>query len=395
MYGAGAAAAPFAPTPSSGSSKSWNAQKNNVLRIVGLMLAAINTSANQPSKGLYPDSFNAFTAEQASSEDVYVLFATFVAKEYATGRAGAFTGLQQDVRGVQQEVRAMRIAQEQHAKTMLSVLTQLQSQLYNIGSNTGSPRREPTSPAVAHSSPAHSPMRSPAHSPMRTADRALLGSAVDVGGNGGLTTSAAAGATLSACGAAAGGGRAAAASSAGGSASAASNDIAAASAVRPIDVARANGGTAPPNTVALLPMSTRTAAAPRAAVVLTSQAHSQPQATSYKGLNRPQPPNLNGRCSVRTGTRRDDNVLENARTDAHGMDCWCRYAPTARLVLRAARDFDALQSANASGMLFDVVTCRETRSSRPSPVFLNTILSRTTVKRWPRERASTLRLGAR
>ena len=99
--------------------------------------------------------------------------------------------------------------------------------------------------------------------------------------------------------------------------------------------------------------------------------------------------------TARTGTRRDDDAPENARTDAHGMDCWCRYAPTARLVLRAARDFDALQSANASGMLFDVVTCRETRSSRPSPVFLNTILSRTTVKRWPRERASTLRLGGR
>jgi len=99
--------------------------------------------------------------------------------------------------------------------------------------------------------------------------------------------------------------------------------------------------------------------------------------------------------SVRTGTRRDDNAPQNARTGAHGMDCWCRYAPTARLVLRAARDFDALQSANASGMLFDVVTCRETRSSRPSPVFLNTILLRTTVKRWPREHASTLRLGAR
>ena len=74
-----------------------------------------------------------------------------------------------------------------------------------------------------------------------------------------------------------------------------------------------------------------------------------------------------------------DDAPENARTDAHGMDCWCRYAPTARLVLRAARDFDALQSANASGMLFDVVTCRETRSSRPTPVFLNTILLRTTV----------------
>ena len=99
--------------------------------------------------------------------------------------------------------------------------------------------------------------------------------------------------------------------------------------------------------------------------------------------------------TVRTGTRRDDNAPQNARTGAHGMDCWCRYAPTARLVLRAARDFDALQSANASGMLFDVVTCRETRSSRPSPVFLNTILLRTTVKRWPREHASTLRLGAR
>ena len=42
------------------------------------------------------------------------------------------------------------------------------------------------------------------------------------------------------------------------------------------------------------------------------------------------------------------------------MDCWCRYAPTARLVLRAARDLDALQSANASGMLFDVDVSRDT-----------------------------------
>ena len=90
MDGAGAAAAPFAPMPSSGSSSSWKAQKNNVLRIVGLMLAVINTSANHPSKGLYPDSFDAFTAAQASNEDVYALFATFVAKEYVTGRAGAF-----------------------------------------------------------------------------------------------------------------------------------------------------------------------------------------------------------------------------------------------------------------------------------------------------------------
>ena len=54
------------------------------------MLAVINTSANHPSKGLYPDSFDAFTAAQASNEDVYALFATFVAKEYVTGRAGAF-----------------------------------------------------------------------------------------------------------------------------------------------------------------------------------------------------------------------------------------------------------------------------------------------------------------
>ena len=66
MYGAGAAAAPFAPTPSSGSSTSWNAQKNNVLRIVGLMLAAINTSANLLSartlgaSGLHPSHGEAF-----------------------------------------------------------------------------------------------------------------------------------------------------------------------------------------------------------------------------------------------------------------------------------------------------------------------------------------------
>ena len=90
MDGDGAAAAPFAPMTSSGSSASWTAQKKNVLRIVGLMLVAINTSANHPSKSLYPDSFEDFTAEQASSEDVYALFATYVAKEYVTGRAGAF-----------------------------------------------------------------------------------------------------------------------------------------------------------------------------------------------------------------------------------------------------------------------------------------------------------------
>ena len=132
-----------------------------------------------------------------------------------------------------------------------------------------------------------------------------------------------------------------------------------------------------------------------------SSAHSHEHACMPRNASWRQPPSsaaplvtLRARHrTARTGTRRDDDAPENARTDAHGMDCWCRYAPTARLVLRAARDFDALQSANASGMLFDVVTCRETRSSRPSPVFLNTILSRTTVKRWPRERASTLRLG--
>ena len=43
-----------------------------------------------PLEGPVPGSFSAFTAAQASSEDVYALFATFVAKEYVTGRAGAF-----------------------------------------------------------------------------------------------------------------------------------------------------------------------------------------------------------------------------------------------------------------------------------------------------------------
>ena len=163
---------------------------------------------------------------------------------------------------MQQDLRALWIAQDQQAKTMLTFLTQLQSQLYNIGSNTGSPRREPTSPAGAHSSPAHSPMRA--------ADRTLHGSTVDVGGNRGLTTSATATSSASAT-------VTVRAAAGGGSASDASNDIAAAGAVRPIDVASANSDTATLNTVVLLPMqsmSAPTAAAPRPAVVLNRTAAS-------------------------------------------------------------------------------------------------------------------------
>ena len=133
-----------------------------------------------------------------------------------------------------------------------------------------------------------------------------------------------------------------------------------------------------------------------------SSAHSHEHACMPRNVSWHQPPSsaapfvaLRARHrTARTGTRRDGHAPENARTDARGMDCWCRYAPTARLVLRAARDLDALQSANASGMLFDVVTCRETTRSGPSPgVSQHHSLSRTTVKRWPRERASTLRFG--
>ena len=79
---------PFRAMPAAGVSDKWQASKKNVLRICGLMLVAINTS-DHPSTGPYPNSFEQFTAAQASREDVYALFATWLAKEYDTSNGSA------------------------------------------------------------------------------------------------------------------------------------------------------------------------------------------------------------------------------------------------------------------------------------------------------------------
>ena len=80
-----AQARPFAPMAASGVSDKWQTSKKNVLRILTLMLVVINTSTNHPSKGLYPNSFDEFTAALACKEDLYALFATWLAFEYDIG----------------------------------------------------------------------------------------------------------------------------------------------------------------------------------------------------------------------------------------------------------------------------------------------------------------------
>jgi len=84
-----AQARPFAPMAASGVSDKWQTSKKNVLRILTLMLVVINTSTNHPSKGLYPNSFDEFTAALACKEDLYALFATWLALEYDTSNGNS------------------------------------------------------------------------------------------------------------------------------------------------------------------------------------------------------------------------------------------------------------------------------------------------------------------
>jgi hypothetical protein len=79
---------------------------------------------------------------------------------------------------------------------------------------------------------------------------------------------------------------------------------------------------------------------------------------------------------ARTGTCRDGHAPENARTDAHGMSCVCRYAPAARLVRRAARHVDCRRHRRRPGRRLSKrdVSGDTGRSCVPTPVFLNTIL---------------------
>ena len=83
-----------------------------------------------------------------------------------------------------------------------------------------------------------------------------------------------------------------------------------------------------------------------------SSAHSHEHACMLSIASRRQPPSssvalvtLRARHrTARTGTRRDGHAPENARAATHGMGCVCRYAPTARRVLRAVGFFDSSQT---------------------------------------------------
>ena len=85
---------------STGQSEKWKKYKVNVMRILVLMLQVINgPSSTHPLKGVYPNSFAEFTADHACTEQIYGLYATFLAEQYDTtaGRADQPTFLSPDV----------------------------------------------------------------------------------------------------------------------------------------------------------------------------------------------------------------------------------------------------------------------------------------------------------
>ena len=87
---------------STGQSEKWKKYKFNVMRILVLMLQVINdptTTPTHPLKGVYPASFDEFTADHACTEQIYGLYATFLAEQYDTnaGRAEQPTFLSPDV----------------------------------------------------------------------------------------------------------------------------------------------------------------------------------------------------------------------------------------------------------------------------------------------------------
>ena len=85
---------------STGQSEKWKKYKSNVMRILVLMLQVINgLSSTHPLKGVYPASFDEFTADHACTEQIYGLYATFLAEQYDTtgGKAEQPTFLSPDV----------------------------------------------------------------------------------------------------------------------------------------------------------------------------------------------------------------------------------------------------------------------------------------------------------
>ena len=85
---------------STGQSEKWKNYKSNVMRILVLMLQVINgPSSTHPLKGVYPNSFAEFTEDHACTEQIYGLYATFLAEQYDTtgGKAEQPTFLSPDV----------------------------------------------------------------------------------------------------------------------------------------------------------------------------------------------------------------------------------------------------------------------------------------------------------
>ena len=90
----------FEAMKSTGQSEKWKKYKSNVMRILVLMLQVINgPSSTHPLKGVYPASFDEFTADHACTEQIYGLYATFLAEQYDTtgGKAEQPTFLSPDV----------------------------------------------------------------------------------------------------------------------------------------------------------------------------------------------------------------------------------------------------------------------------------------------------------
>ena len=91
-------------------------------------------------------------------------------------------------------------------------------------------------------------------------------------------------------------------------------------------------------------------------------------------------------CHIRTGTQRRHEArlhTRNARTGTHGAGYACRSFHELVALRRCAERQRVRRAIRRVPPVCTPVTCRKTRSSEPSPVFLNTTLS-------PRERPRTL-----
>ena len=75
----------FEPMPGQGVSDSWVEQKRNVKRIFNLMMEAVNTDGHA-CNGKYPNTFDALTAVDATSKELWGLFATWLSTGYVTNK---------------------------------------------------------------------------------------------------------------------------------------------------------------------------------------------------------------------------------------------------------------------------------------------------------------------